>query len=308
MNISNNTLQYKPITSVFCAILLLFTSCATKNTTQEEFNADRAYLDVIKQVSLGPRTPGSVAHKNVIKWIIEELEKAGWETEIQTSRVSDHEIKNIIGKWGSGKPWVIIGAHYDSRFLADHDPIEANRNQPVPGANDGASGVAVLLELARVLPDYMERIGDLDRVARANTIWLVFFDAEDNGNISGWNWILGSSAFVQSLSQRPDTAIIIDMIGDKDLRIFQEKNSDPSLSNEIWSAATILGYSDYFIPQLKHKIIDDHIPFINAGIRAVDLIDFDYPYYHTTLDSPDKVSGQSLKIVGDTLIAWIMGK
>ena len=296
------------ITSTLCAIFLLFTSCTTNSVTQEEFNADRAYQDVIYQVSLGPRTPDSAAHQNVINWISEELEKAGWKTEIQSNQALDHEIKNIVGKWGSGSPWIIIGAHYDSRILADRDPVESNRNQPVPGANDGASGVAVLLELARTIPGYMEQKADLGKPARANTIWLVFFDTEDNGNIPGWNWILGSSSFVESLQQQPDAAIVIDMIGDKDLEIYQEQYSDRGLSNEIWGAAAALGYSDYFIPQTKYQIIDDHLPFINAGIRAVDLIDFDYPYYHTTLDSPDKVSGQSLKIVGDTLIAWIMGK
>ena len=110
---------------------------------------------------------------------------------------------------------MIIGAHYDSRLLADPDPDPSLRNQPVPGANDGASGVAVLLELARILPKNLDK-----------TIWLVFFDAEDNGNIPGYDWIMGSRVFVQTLIDKPDEAIIIDMIGDADLNIYQEKNSD----------------------------------------------------------------------------------
>jgi len=289
-------------------ILLLSTYCSSNQTIIKEFNADRAYQDVIYQVSLGPRTPASEAHQNEIDWIVKELDDAGWNVEIQTSTILGHEVKNIIGKRGSGTPWVILGAHYDSRMVADHDLDENNHNKPVPGANDGASGVAVLLELARILPGYLEQERDNDQPANAQQIWLVFFDAEDNGNLPDWDWILGSSVFANTLKLKPDAVVILDMIGDKDLNIYQEQNSDPGLSNEIWSVARSIGYSNYFIPQIKHKIIDDHIPFVNAGIRAVDLIDIDYPYYHTINDTPDKVSGRSLKIVGDTILTWIMGK
>jgi Zn-dependent M28 family amino/carboxypeptidase len=164
----------------------------------------------------------------------------------------------------------------------------------MPGANDGASGVAVLLELSRVLSSRLDK-----------KIWLVFFDAEDNGNIQGQDWILGSREFVDKLEGKPDAVVIIDMIGDADLNIYWEKNSDPNLSVEIWDAANEIGYSDVFIRQYKYTIIDDHIPFVRAGIAAVDIIDFDYPYWHTTEDTPDKVSPQSLEAVGTTLLHWL---
>ena len=178
--------------------------------------------------------------------------------------------------------------------MADQDPDPRLRTQPVPGANDGASGVAVLLELARTLP-----------VDLPVQIWLVFFDAEDNGDIQGWDWIMGSSAFVASLEAKPDAAIIIDMIGDADLNLPIEQNSTPELVQQIWQTAKDLGYESVFLNQPGYSMLDDHTPFLQAGIPAVDIIDFDYPYWHTTQDTPDKVSAQSLEIIGNTLTQWL---
>jgi Iap family predicted aminopeptidase len=135
--------------------------------------------------------------------------------------------------------------------------------------------------------------------------WLVFFDAEDQGRIAGWDWILGSTAFVQNLKSAPEAVVIIDMIGDKHLNVFIEKNSDPLLTQQIWDHAAALGYQDHFIPEPRYSILDDHTPFLEAGIPAVDIIDFDYPFYHTIADNLDQISAQSLQMVGDTLLAWL---
>lgn len=116
---------------------------------------------------------------------------------------------------------------------------------------------------------------------------------------------MGSRLFVQELAQKPSRAVIIDMIGDTDLQVFREHNSDPQMTDQLWQAAYDLGYSSYFIDQEKYNILDDHIPFIEAGIPAVDIIDFDYPWWHTLSDTVDKVSPQSLEIVGKTLIKWL---
>jgi Zn-dependent M28 family amino/carboxypeptidase len=265
----------------------------------QKFNGDRAYEDVVYQVSLGPRTPGSEAHAQTIKWIQQELEQAGWVSEIQAAEMMGHPIQNIVayqpGQYRTSKPWIILGAHFDSRFVADQDTDPEKSAQPVPGANDGASGVAVLLEMARVLPRNIPK-----------NVWLVFFDAEDNGRLPGWDWILGSRAFVEQLEGQPDAAIIVDMIGDANLDIYYERNSDLELSSEIWEQAYALGYTDQFIARPKYSILDDHTPFLEAGIRAVDLIDFDYPYWHTSEDTADKVSGESLQAVGETLQTWLM--
>jgi hypothetical protein len=261
------------------------------------FDGDQAYQDVEYQVSLGARVPGSSAHEKEVTWIDQELVKAGWQTETQDGQMMGHPYQNIVGKRGSGTPWIIFGAHYDSRMIADNDPDPAKRIQPVPGADDGASGVAVLLELARSIPANLH-----------GQVWLVFFDIEDQGNIPSWDWILGSKAFAANLNGKPDAAVVIDMIGDKNLNIFMEKKSNHELNQEIWNQAAALGYQDEFIPQYKYSMEDDHTPFLQKGILSVDLIDFDYPYWHTTADTSDKVSAGSLKIVGDTLFHWLSAR
>lgn len=257
------------------------------------FDGERAYADVQTQVAFGPRSVGAEGHAKVMEWIREELVKAGWQVEIQESEALGHPIKNIVAKRSVTNPRIILGAHYDSRMYADHDPNPENNLMPVPGANDGASGVAVLLELARTLPE--------------NTVdvWLVFFDAEDNGRIEGWDWILGSREFVENNSVQPEAVVVVDMIGDADLNIYKEYNSNPALTDEIWTVAKSLGYEKEFIPEYKHSMLDDHTPFNQAGIPAVDIIDFDYPYWHTMADTSDKVSAASLEAVGKTLWVWI---
>jgi Zn-dependent M28 family amino/carboxypeptidase len=267
----------------------------------QEFNSQQAIGDVEYQLSLGPRTVGSQAHQKAVEWMVQNLQSAGWKTEIQEGQLDGHPIKNVVAKWGEGTPWVILGAHYDSRLVADHDPNPAYRATPVPGANDGASGVAVLLELAKVIP------GRINTTSRFQQAWLVFIDTEDNGNIPGWDWILGSRMFAGSLQQFPDAVVILDMIGDANLNILQEGNSDQQLTEQIWQVADRLGYQKEFIPKKGYSMLDDHTPFLERGIRAVDIIDFDYPFYHTTSDTLDKVSSASLQVVGDVMLEWLAG-
>jgi hypothetical protein len=259
------------------------------------FDGDRALQHIATQLDFGPRTPGSEGHNKIVSWMVDELQTTDWDADVQELSYGDYMIQNVVAKRGQGAPWIIVGAHYDTRFFADQDPDPDKRKQPVPGANDGASGVAVLLELARVLP------ADLP-----GEIWLVFFDAEDNGDIPGWDWILGSQAFVEVLEGQPDAVVIVDMIGDAEQQIYCEKNSHPDLKQEIWQVAENLGYDDHFISKPGYRILDDHIPFLQAGIPAVDIIDFDYPAWHTVDDSMDKVSAQSLQVVGEVLYQWLL--
>ena len=258
------------------------------------FDGERSYQDIIRQTEFGPRTPGSEAHAQARIWMRAELEEAGWDVEVQIFESLGHQGYNLIASRGaSTHPQVIFGAHYDSRIHADQDLDLHKREQAVLGANDGASGVAVLLELARKIPH------------ESLPIWLVFFDLEDNGNLHGWDWILGSRAFLDDYTINPEAVIILDMIGDADLNIFFERNSNSKLREEIWSQASTLGYEEYFIPKEKFSILDDHTPFLEAGIPAVDVIDFDYPHWHTTEDTSDKVSKESMQIIGDTMLAWL---
>ncbi|MHB0923382.1 MAG: M28 family peptidase [Bellilinea sp.] len=266
-------------------------------TRPGDFDKQRAYQDIVYQIELGPRTPGSQAHEDVVKYFIGELSEAGWDVEVQETSWGGHPIRNVIAKRGEG-PWIILGAHYDSRMAADHDVELGKQSMAVPGANDAASGTAILLELARCLP------ADLNQ-----EVWLVFFDAEDQGGLPGWDWILGSSAMAADLdirSGKPEAVVVVDMVADADLNIYMERNSDLELTQQIWASAAELGYEEFFIPKYKHSILDDHTPFLNREIHAVDIIDFDYPYYHTTQDTLDKVSADSLEVVGRTLQRWVM--
>ncbi len=257
------------------------------------FDGQRAYQHVLRQVEMGPRTPGSPAHTEVIEYILSTLEGLGWQAQVVEDVYAGQVVKNIYAIRPGQSPIILFAAHYDSRFFADNDPDPANHSLPVTGANDGASGVAVLLELARVLP------------AEGQPVGLLFTDAEDNGNIPGWDWILGANAFARSMTFEPEAVVILDMIGDADLNIYQEHFSDDALTASIWAQAAALGYEQYFIPETRFSIIDDHIPFLNRGLRAITVIDFDYPYWHTVEDTADKVSPDSLQIVGHTMLEWV---
>jgi Zn-dependent M28 family amino/carboxypeptidase len=272
----------------------VYSNISERSKEPLRFDGQRAFADVQTQVAFGARYPGTTGHAQLQQWIQKELEAAGWKVEIQTSEAMGHPIQNIVASRDGGPPQIILGAHYDSRMFADNDSDPANHTQPVPAANDGASGVAVLLEMARTLPE--------DSVP----VWLVFFDAEDNGRIEGWDWILGSREFVKNNTLKPRAAIIVDMIGDADLNVYKERNSDPQLTDEIWKTAATLGFATQFIDEYKYSMLDDHTPFLEAGIPAVDIIDFDYPYWHTLQDTPDKLSAESLQAVGATLHTWVI--
>jgi glutaminyl-peptide cyclotransferase len=278
--------------------MLLVTACTIASPTVSDqegiFSGERALALIEEQLSFGARTPGSQAHKMEGDWIIQELKELGWTVEEQLFSYRAFEGRNIIGKAGPREgEWLTLGAHYDTRPISDRDG--ENPWTPVPGANDGGSGVAVLLELARILqPDNLTK-----------HIWLVFFDLEDSGGIDGMDWIVGSTFFAQNLEAFPDQVIIVDMVGDSDLQLYYERNSDPDLQREIWDLAIDMGYES-FIPVSNHSMLDDHTPFIQLGIPAIDIVDFDYPYWHTTQDTFDKVSSKSLEQVGRTLQQWLL--
>ena len=265
----------------------------TSRRAARPFDGERAYDLVAQQLEFGPRIPGSEGSRRAGEWIQEQLEQAGWEVKVQSFNYHGIELRNFIGIAGpSDDPPVVLGAHYDTRPKADLDPSDPDA--PGPGANDGGSGVAVLLELAAAMPP--------DTLARA--VWLVFFDAEDSGGIDGWDWIVGSSHFVETLEVEIESAVIVDMVGDADLRLTLELNSTGALQQEIWRTAQTLGYSA-FIAGPGPSILDDHTPFLRARIPAVDIIDIEYPPWHTQADTLDKVSPASLEQVGRTLQTWL---
>jgi len=254
------------------------------------FDGEAAYAHVVAQCDLGFRPTGSEAGWATGDYIISYLEEQGWTVETEEFIYRDTPVRNIVGRLGEG-PVIVLGAHYDTRLSAD----EEDPSVPVMGANDGASGVAVLLELARTL----------DRAKLQHQVWLAFFDAEDNGRLNGWEWCVGSSYMAAHLEITPEAVVVVDMIGDAEQQIFLERNSDATLQTQLWEIAATLGYSDTFISEYRWAMYDDHVPFAQRGITAVDIIDFDYPYWHTTQDTPDKVSAESLERVGRVLEVWL---
>ena len=264
--------------------------------TVENFNGQQAYAMIEKQLEFGPRIPGTDAHMATGDWMLNLLAENGWETSEQFFTVDQIAGRNIIAKSAeNASALIVLGAHYDTRPIADRD---ANQPlDPVPGANDGASGTAVLLELSRILrPEAFDF-----------ELWLVFFDAEDGGGFENRNWILGSTHFAATMTRRPQAVVIADMVGDADLNLYYERNSDEVLAEEIWLIAQENGFSS-FISTPKHAMLDDHTPFLRLGIPAVLVIDFDFPYWHTVEDTLDKVSTESLQQVGRTLEIWVNGR
>jgi glutaminyl-peptide cyclotransferase len=277
---------------VLC-IILGVTAC---QPTEKRFSGKNALAHVKAQCDLGPRPVGSVANRKASDYIGRTLQRYGWEVEYQEFAYQGQRVRNVIGKKGKG-PLVILGAHFDTRPVADRDPTD--RSQPIMGANDGGSGVGVLLELARVL--------DKQATDQAQ-IWLAFFDAEDHGEIGGWPWCVGARHMADNLSTRPEYVIVVDMIGDDDQRIYYEWTGSLWLQERLWGIAAQRGYAEHFIAQHRYSILDDHTPFLQWGLPAAVIIDFDYPYWHTRYDTLDKIRADSLQRVGDVLETLLEGE
>jgi len=196
---------------------------------------------------------------------------------------------------------VLFLAHWDTRPMADQAANLAQQRMPVPGANDGASGTALLLGVADALK------------ARppAGGVDLLFVDGEDYGNFADTNDVLiGSRWFAAHLppGYQPLYAVLFDMVGDKDLQIFEEAQSvafAPEVVQRVWRVAADRGHEHQFVPGVKYPLTDDHVSLQKVGIHAIDVVDFDYPYWHTTEDTIDKVSAESLQIVGDVAVALV---
>jgi len=196
-----------------------------------------------------------------------------------------------------GKRHILLCAHWDTRPIADRDPNPANHKKPIPGANDGASGVAVLLEIARALEAHPPK----------QRVTIVLFDGEDYGETLA-DMFLGSRAFAEHYSGPPvDWGVLLDMVGDRDLRLPHEEYSlkkAPAVVERIWGAAGRAG-SKAFVSEPGPPILDDHVFLLRKGIPCINVIDFDYPYWHTRADTPDKCSPESLGQVGRAILRAI---
>ncbi len=272
-----------------------------------EFDAQRAYALLQKQVDFGPRVPGTPAHAQCLQFLEDSLKAYADGVQRQSFDYTIHKtgetvrLTNLISSFGAAPgPRILLAAHWDSRPWADQDPDTANHNRPIPGANDGASGVAVLLEIARILKQNPPPVG----------VDIVLFDGEDLGS-EGYpdTYAAGAKYFAQnkSVNYAPYLGILLDMIGDRDLQIYKEVNSvryAPAVVDLVWNYAARLGIANFY-NTARHEVTDDHLPLLKVGIPIIDLIDFDYPYWHTMHDTPDKCSPESLEKVGRVVLAVI---
>lgn len=273
--------------------------CAGAPSAAEEFSGLRAHHDVDRVVGFGPRVLGSRASLETRNWLRRELAANGWTVRFEAFSVRGGQGVNVLAWQGEGAV-DLVGAHYDTRAVADADPNPQRRLTPGPGANDGASGVAVLVELARST-----------RPRPGQRLCLAFFDAEDDGDIAGRDWAEGSTAWVFDAVEAghpcwpPRAVVIVDMVGDPDQEILREAHSDAALDQELRGIAHHLGYARRFPNRLGPAMTDDHRPFIDAGIPTVLLIDFTDPRWHTHADLPETVSADSLQAVGRVVAAWL---
>jgi Zn-dependent M28 family amino/carboxypeptidase len=296
-------------------IILIISILSSCNNAVPKFDKENAFRYLVKQCEFGPRNPYSDGYKQCLVYLQKTLAGFADTILLQPFVLDDlvdeksYDLTNIIARFKVDDPeQLLIGAHWDTRPWADEDLEAEKRNDPIIGANDGASGVAVVLELARILNASPPPIG----------VTLVLFDGEDMGR-SGIpkSYAQGSLAFAKDLPiEKPDEAIILDMIGDAELHIPIERFSyqqNRQLVKKLWSLAKVLNL-DAFESRIVHTIYDDHVPlWSEAKIPAVDIIDFNYPnnyanFWHTTQDLPENCSAESLGQIGTLLVHYIYGR
>ena len=279
------------------------------------FDEDHAFSYLVAQCDFGPRNPGSDGYYACLDYLITELDQSANEIILQDFSYQErrynkqYNLENIIARFNPDSEFqTVISAHWDTRPWADQEDLRQDRDQPIIGANDGASGVAILLELAKIMGENPPPIG----------VNLVFFDGEDLG-VPGENetYCQGSRFFAKNLPiPRPDEAINLDMVGDKQLVLPIERYSleyHPKLVRHLWDRAKDMGL-DAFIGRVDYAIYDDHIPLNEiAGIPSIDIIDFKYPnsyanFWHTMNDIPENCSEESLGQVGALMVDYIYNR
>ncbi len=314
---------------ILFSFLLLAIGCKKEQPTTKQptlsmehpnFDADSAYLFVKKQVDFGPRVPGTTEHKQALRWLQSKLQHFADTVEVQKATAKMYNgknipIYNIIGSFNPEQTErILLAAHWDSRHIADKEINEELKKKPILGANDGASGVGVLLEIARQLSLEQTDLG----------IDIIFFDAEDLGSpvptsLEGEDWCLGSQYWAKHPhveNYKAKYGILLDMVGADDASFRYEqrayKNAAP-LYNKTWTTAQKLGYGYYFVPELGGSITDDHIfVMIHRQFPMIDIIDYDDSrpngfgsYHHTHQDNMDVISKNTLRAVGETVLATI---
>lgn len=272
-----------------------------------QFDGNSAYTFLVKQTSFGPRNPNSNGHEDCLAYLQQQFSLYADSVDLQKFNIPGYNgsvlhLTNIIASFNlKAKTRVLLSAHWDTRPRADNEP-GGPVDKPILGANDGASGVAVLLEMAR----------DFKRNPPPEGVDIILWDGEDYGKEGDLDYyFLGSKywAATKQFSYYPAFAINLDMVGDKELTLPKEGNSVQYASdivNLVWNTAAEIGVSQ-FVDRIGDMISDDHLSLDNVGIKAIDIIDFAYPdqsnrYWHTLQDTPDKCSAESLSAVGRVLL------
>ena len=316
--------MYRQVIAI--AAMLLAVSCAKEESkpqseTQKQqstapkvapfFDGTKAFDYLTAQTNFGPRAVGTAAHQKCLNFLQTEMQKYAGAVNLQTFTHNGYngeavDLTNIISSFNlKATTRILLIAHWDSRSRAEKDQNPKKMDQPILGANDGASGVAILMEIARHLKATPPAVG----------IDMLFADGEDYGKEDDLeSYLLGSKYFAKNLPQgfNPVYGILLDMVGDRQLGIPKESYSlhyAPDIVDLVWSTAKELGVYQFSDDQQGY-IIDDHLPFNEIGIKTIDLIDYDYPdtsnrYWHTTEDTPDKCSSESLEAVGRVLMTVI---
>jgi glutaminyl-peptide cyclotransferase len=294
--------------SIAAAFALVLAACGEKKLPRE-FDGASAFGYIERQLEFGFRIPGTESHSRMAVWL-DSMARARADSVIVqrwthvTAKGDSLPLQNVIARYNpAAEQRVLFLAHWDTRPRAD-GPRSTDSSVAVTGANDGASGVALLLGVM----DVLKRSPPPPSLG----VDLLFTDGEDYGEfVEPYTDVLIGARYYaahQPPGPKPLYGVLFDLIADKDLQIYQEGNSvtgAPEVVNIVWETARDLGYGKIFVDTPKHILTDDHIELQKAGIRAIDVVDFDYPAHHTPLDTIDKVSGESLQIVGDVAVALV---
>lgn len=287
-------------------LIVLSASCISfaDSQTQSSFDGDRALAHIYQQVSFGPRTLDNPSAKaETLGFIASYLKPLATKLTIQKFSNNGMSGNNLWASFINPKPHanqrIMLGAHWDTRPISDQESDSSKQYLPTPGANDGGSGVAVLLELARIFAANPPPV----------SVDLIFFDLEDMGNIDNLPFAIGARAFVErNRFYRPSAGIIVDMVCDKNLTIPQERYSKTKASaliDQIWKIAARQNATVFSKDQGAY-IQDDHLPFLEANIPVIDLIHYPFPdYWHTSEDTVDKCSSNSLEQVGNVILSLV---
>lgn len=308
----------------------MLASCNKKSVQHSDrpaFSADTAYAYIEQQMAFGPRVPNSKGHTDCAAFIVRKLREAGADVTIQKGSMLNYagreqQVLNIIGHFGFPSPRkaILLAAHYDTRPWTDAETDYTERNYNVPGANDGASGVGVLLEIAR-------QLSLLDTITQP--VDLIFFDVEDMGTPEFYTgpqrdntWCLGSQLWEERYLQNPTTqyayGILLDMVGAPDATFPREYVSQQFAADYvelIWRKAQALGHGAFFVNEACYPITDDHVYVNRAGIPCVDIIHYNAhsehgfaEWWHTRRDNINNISKQTLQAVGETVMALCCSK